>query len=52
MFQASTSDGSTFMTYEEDYGLYTELPVAQLETWFRQAYPHIDPDVDFKDSVA
>jgi transglutaminase-like putative cysteine protease len=52
MFQASTSDGSTFMTYEEDYGLYTELPVKQLETWFRQAYPHIDPDVDFKDSVA
>lgn len=49
MFQSSTADGATFMTYEEDYGLFTELPVARLAEWFHSAYPHIDPEVDFRD---
>lgn len=46
MFQAHDAEGRTFMAYEEDYGLYSEVPLEQLRDWFTTAYPHIDPDVD------
>lgn len=46
LFQAYDADGKSFMTYEEDFGLFSEVPLAQLRDWFTSAYPHIDPEVD------
>lgn len=46
LLQAYDTQGGTFMTYEEDFGLFCEVPIEKLRSWFTSAYPHIDPEVD------
>lgn len=46
LLQAHNAAGHTFMNYEEDFGLFAEVPLDQLRSWFMSAYPHIDPEVD------
>ncbi len=44
LFQAYDSEGKTFMTYIEDYGVFPDFPISLAKNLFKMHYPHLSPE--------